>query len=138
MRLIQQLNQIIDEWHLLKHRFYQAWSAGQLSKEILQRYAAQYYHQVGSFPRFISGVHHKCDEIVVRKVLLENLIDEELHGKDHPSLWMQFAEGLGLNKQTVLDEVAIPETQKMVDEFYHLAERDWRDGLKFHNLKLMA
>jgi pyrroloquinoline-quinone synthase len=129
MQLITELKQIISEWHLLKHKFYQAWSNGELSQAILQRYSAQYYHQVKSFPRFISRVHTLCAEIEARKVLLENLVDEELHGKDHPSLWIQFAEGLGLRKQTVLDEVALPETQTMVDQYYHLAERDWRDGL---------
>jgi len=129
MQLITQLQAIISEWDLLKHRFYQAWSQGQLKKDVLQQYAAQYYHQVKSFPTFISRVHSGCPEIAARKVLLENLIDEELHGKDHPSLWMQFAEGLGVTKQAVLSEQALRETQWMVDEYYHLAERDWRDGL---------
>src|SRR5579862_3695251 len=128
MKLIDQLNQIISEWSLLKHRFYQAWSNGELRIEQLQIYAAQYYHQVKSFPRFISRVHTACPEIEARKVLLENLVDEEIHGTDHPSLWIQFAQGLGVSKQVVLDEVALPETQIMVDQYYHLAERDWRDG----------
>lgn len=129
MQLVKELDLIISEYHLLKHPFYQAWSAGLLSRETLQRYAAQYYHQVKSFPRFISRVHTHCDEIAARKVLLENLVDEEIHGTDHPALWMQFAEGLGVKKETVLQEEPIQETQAMVDKFYHLADRDWRDGL---------
>lgn len=129
MQIISRLNEIIAEFHLLKHKFYQLWSNGELSKEILQKYSAQYYHQVKSFPRFISRTHSHCDEIEVRKMLLENLVDEEIHGTDHPALWMQFANGLGVNKDTVLAEQAIPETQHMVDKFYNLAERDWRDGL---------
>ena len=106
-----------------------AWSNGELSQEILQTYAAQYYNQVKSFPRFISRVHTACPEIEARKVLLENLVDEEIHGTDHPALWMQFAQGLGKSRQAVLDEVAIPETNTMVNKYYELAERDWRDGL---------
>ena len=129
MQLIKRLNDIISERHLLKHMFYQAWSNGELSKEILQRYAAQYYHQVQSFPRFISRVHTQCPTIEARKVLLENLVDEEIHGTDHPALWMQFAEGLGASSEVVRHEQALPETQTMVDKFYELAERDWRDGL---------
>lgn len=129
MQLINRINSIISEHHLLKHEFYQAWSNGELSREILQRYAAQYYNQVQSFPRFISRVHTGCPQIAARKVLLENLVDEEIHGTDHPALWMQFAEGMGVNRETVLNDMPIPETQKMVDKFYELAERDWRDGL---------
>ena len=129
MQLIQRLNTIISEFHLLKHPFYQAWSNGELSREILQTYAAQYYNQVQSFPRFISRVHTGCPVIDARKVLLENLVDEEIHGTDHPTLWMQFAEGMGASRDMVTNEKPILETQVMVDKFYELAERDWRDGL---------
>jgi pyrroloquinoline-quinone synthase len=129
MQLINQLNQIISEFHLLKHPFYQAWSKGELSRETLQRYAAQYYHQVKSFPRFISRVHSGCEEIEARKVLLENLVDEEIHGTDHPTLWMQFAEGMGAKRETVLNEIPFSETEAMVNAYYQLAQRDWRDGV---------
>src|SRR5688572_4206843 len=129
MQLVDRLNQIIAEFHLLKHKFYQAWSNGELSRDILQRYAAQYYHQVQSFPRFISRVHTACPHIKARKVLLENLVDEEIHGTDHPALWIQFAEGVGTSRASVVNEKAILETRVMVDKFYELAQRDWRDGL---------
>lgn len=129
MQLISRLNEIISEFDLLKHPFYQAWSKGELSQEILQRYAAQYYSQVQSFPRFISRVHTNCPEIEARKLLLENLVDEEIHGTDHPALWMQFANGMGASKDMVLSDTPFPETEAMVDTFYDLAQRDWRDGL---------
>jgi pyrroloquinoline-quinone synthase len=129
MQVVSQLNQIIAERHLLNHKFYQLWSMGTLSRETLQHYAAQYYNQVQSFPRFISRVHTNCSEIAARKVLLENLVDEEIHGTDHPALWMQFAEGLGVTREAVLSETPLAETKAMVDTFYALAERDWRDGL---------
>lgn len=129
MQLIARLNEIISEFHLLKHKFYQAWSNGELSQDILQKYAAQYYNQVQSFPRFISRVHTGCPNIDARKVLLENLVDEEIHGTDHPALWMQFANGMGASREMVLSDSPLPETQTMVDKYYELAERDWRDGL---------
>jgi pyrroloquinoline-quinone synthase len=129
MQLIRRLDLIISDLHLLKHPFYEAWSKGELSRAHLQTYAAQYYDQVSSFPRFISRVHTHCDHIEARKVLLENLVDEEIHGTDHPALWMQFAEGLGVTRDQVMKTVALPETSAMVDTYYELAECDWRDGL---------
>jgi pyrroloquinoline-quinone synthase len=129
MKLSQRLTQIIAEKHLLNHLFYQAWSAGELSQDVLKDYAVQYYKQVSSFPRFISRIHSICPEIQARKVLLENLVDEEIHGTDHPELWMQFAEGLGADRKTVLAEAPIIETQQLVENFFNLASRDWRDGL---------
>lgn len=128
MQLINRLNLIISERHLLKHTFYQAWSKGKLSREILQYYASQYYNQVKSFPRFISRVHTNCPTIEARKVLLENLVDEEIHGTDHPALWMQFVEGMGATREKVLNDMPIPETKAMVDKYYELAD-DWQDGL---------
>lgn len=129
MQIISQLNEIISSSHLLNHPFYQAWSNGELSQETLQHYAAQYYHQVQSFPRFISRVHSHCPHIEPRKVLLQNLVDEEIHGTDHPALWMQFANGMGASQARVLDEMPLPETKIMVDTYYEMAQRDWRDGL---------
>src|SRR3990167_2467052 len=124
MQLIQRLNQIISEYDLLKHSFYQAWSRGELTRAQLQQYAAQYYSQVESFPRFISRVHTGCPEISARKVLLENLADEEIHGTDHPTLWMQFAEGMGTTREAVLNDEPLDETTAMVEKFYELATRD--------------
>lgn len=129
MKVISIINEIIESRHLLNHWFYQMWSNGKLTKEVLQDYASQYYNQVQSFPRFISRVHTGCPEIAARKVLLENLVDEEIHGTDHPALWMQFAEGMGTSKTRVLNDTPLPETEFMVNKFYELAERDWRDGL---------
>lgn len=129
MRLSEELKAIIEERHLLKHPFYKAWSEGQLSKDTLKSYAGQYFRQVSSFPRFLSAVHSHCPEISARKVLLENLVDEELHGTDHPELWMQFAEGLGALRHEVLNETELPETAAMVSKFEDLASRSWKDGL---------
>jgi pyrroloquinoline-quinone synthase len=129
MQVISKLNHIISSLHLLKHTFYQAWSEGKLTQDHLQHYAAQYYHQVQSFPCFISRVHTHCPHIEARKVLLQNLTDEEIHGTDHPALWMQFANGMGASEETVLNAQPLAQTQKMVETFYALAQRDWRDGL---------
>lgn len=129
MQLVTQLKAIIAEYDLLKHPFYQAWSNGELSQETLKNYAMQYYHQVKSFPRFVSRVHTHCPEIDARKVLLENLVDEEIHGTDHPALWMQFAKGMGATQSEVEATIAHPETDTMVNQFYALADQDWRAGL---------
>jgi pyrroloquinoline-quinone synthase len=127
--LSKQLKTIIDQYHLLKHAFYQAWNDGLLSKEVLSKYAVQYYAQVASFPRFLSRVHTHCPFIEVRKLILENLIDEELHGKDHPQLWAQFMSAFGKNKQDADNEILFSETEKMVDTYYDLADQNWQAGL---------
>ena len=129
MSLMQRLQAIITEYDLLKHPYYQAWSKGQLTQDMLQRYALQYYHQVEHFPRFISRVHSNCPEMKARQVLLENLMDEELQGKDHPSLWRQFAHGLNATDAMLQNVDHMAETKAMVNTYYELANNDWKDGL---------
>ena len=83
--------------HLLKHPFYLAWTRGELSREALSDYARQYYHHVAAFPTYLSAMHAKCDNQSTRKELLNNLIDEEAGSPNHPELWLNFAEGLGVS-----------------------------------------
>ena len=129
MRLSERLDEVISKRHLLKHPFYQAWTRGELSQPVLRRYAGQYWSQVSTFPRFVSQVHANCPDGEVRKVLLRNLVDEELHGTDHPTLWLQFAAGLGATRDEVVTQTPMPKTQAMVDTYFGLAKGDWKDGL---------
>jgi len=129
MKLSQKLDAVIEKRHLLKHPFYEAWTKGELSVSTLRQYAGQYWQQVSAFPRFISAVHSNCENLEARKVLLRNLTDEEIHGTDHPTLWMHFAEGLGATESEVVSQTALPKTHAMVDTFFQLARGDWRDGL---------
>jgi pyrroloquinoline-quinone synthase len=118
------MNQYLDEIdndiaanHLLKHPFYLAWTRGELSKEALRDYARQYYHHVAAFPTYLSAVHAKCEDQDVRKELLNNLIDEEAGSPNHPELWLQFAEGLGVSEVDVRNTTKEPETKTLIDTF---------------------
>src|SRR5881392_3727838 len=100
----QYLNKIdndIAEKHLLKHPFYLAWTRGELSPAALADYARQYYHHVAAFPTYLSAVHANCDDQPTRRRLLQNLIDEEAGSPNHPELWLQFAEYLGVSEADV-------------------------------------
>ena len=82
----KELNKKLDEYHLLNHHFYKAWNEGKLNREIIRDYAEQYYQHVKAFPRYISATHSLCEDLDKRKILLENLRDEEKDGADHPKL----------------------------------------------------
>ncbi|MDY7016371.1 MAG: CADD family putative folate metabolism protein [Cyanobacteriota bacterium] len=98
-----QLDAIIEQHHLLKHPFYQKWNEGKLSLTSLQEYAKEYYHQVHNFPTYVSATHAACDDLDIRQMLLENLIEEERGSAHHPELWLRFAEGLGVDRALVRD-----------------------------------
>lgn len=107
----------IQERHLLKHPFYQAWSAGTLSLSALQEYSKQYYRQVEAFPTYVSAVHANCPHLPVRQHLLENLCEEERGADNHPELWLRFAEALGVQRSEVTSATPLPETSALVQTF---------------------
>src|SRR5437868_10505993 len=111
------LDNDIAEKHLLKHPFYLAWTRGQLTKEALADYAKQYYHHVAAFPTYLSAVHSGCDEQFTRKQLLNNLIDEEAGSPNHPELWKQFANGLGISQDELANATPQPETVNLIETF---------------------
>lgn len=123
--LIVTLNAMVEERSLLKHPFYQTWSAGGLTLERLRNYAAQYYRHVEAFPRYLSALHSRCEDLETRQALLDNLIDEERGAENHPELWLRFAEGVGASRQDVLAAAPSPSTRRLVDTFDRLA----REGL---------
>lgn len=98
---VQTLDARIASRHLLNHTFYQRWTCGTLSREELRDYAAQYFHYALAFPTFISAMHAQTDDIAVRQMLLENLIEEERGSENHPELWLRFCESLGLSRDDV-------------------------------------
>lgn len=91
----------IAEKHLLDHPFYQRWTSGTLTKAELQDYARNYFHYAMAFPTFISAMHQQTEDIAVRQMLLENLIEEERGPENHPELWLRFCESLGLDRNDV-------------------------------------
>ena len=114
---LDQIDRDIEAKHLLKHPFYLAWTRGELGREALADYARQYYHHVAAFPTYLSAIHAKCDDQSTRKELLNNLIDEEAGSPNHPELWLNFAEGVGVSAQDAQNTEKWSETKKLIDTF---------------------
>ena len=121
---IDQLDQKIQEKHLLNHPFYETWNAGELSHEAIKEYSAQYFKHVSSFPRYLSSIHSNCDDLKTRQMLLDNLIDEERGSENHPELWMRFAEGMGNSRESVENKEAMQEIEELVTTFYSLSKSE--------------
>ena len=122
-QFVNEVNETIEKKSLLIHPFYQKWNEGKLTVEELREYAKQYYHFVKHFPRFVSCVHSNCEDVDTRKILMQNLADEEGYRTeiaDHPRLWINFAESLGLTEAEVKDAKPIREVEDLVDGMYEL------------------
>ena len=127
---LKRLDETIASHALLSHPFYQSWNAGTLSADTLREYIKQYYAHVRVFPRYVSAAHAACDDIRVRQLLLENLIDEDQGDSNHPELWMRFADGMGVARDDVRNAELLDKTRASVDTMVGLTRsEDFRDGL---------
>ena len=123
-----QVRDIVAERHLLGHPFYVAWTNGELTLEQLRQYAGQYMHHVLAEPTYLSAVHSNTphfasdgrSDLGPRQTILQNLVDEELGAKNHPALWKQFAEALGVSEADLAATVAMPATRNLIGTFTDL------------------
>jgi pyrroloquinoline-quinone synthase len=114
--LLDQIDAAIAKKNLLNHPFYQDWQAGKLTKEALQLYAAQYYRHVEAFPKHLRVLAART-EGPIRKIVEDNLAEEENPAASHPKLWRDFAAALGVSEDDITCCPAMPGTQNVVQTF---------------------
>jgi pyrroloquinoline-quinone synthase len=114
MDLLAGIDKLIQDRHLLKHSFYTKWVAGTLPRQAIQEYARQYYAFESEFPRFLSAIHSRCDDLAARQTILENLWDEEHGEENHAELWLRFAEGMGVPRDQVTGATINEATRALV------------------------
>jgi len=122
----------VSERAMLSHPFYQAWTEGRLPLATLADYSRQYFHHVEAFPRAVSAVHAACPDRDGRRMLAENLAEEEgieAGKQDHATLWLMFAAGLGADEAAVRAQDLNPETQALIDTFRKLSRQSYAAGL---------
>lgn len=100
----ERLAKSIDKWNLLKHPFYQAWSAGTLPVEALQVYASEYRVFIDSLPLGWSTLGD-----------VETAEEE----REHARLWDEFESALGARRE--LPQIA--QTRALTDTARELFAR---------------
>jgi pyrroloquinoline-quinone synthase len=126
------LDRKVAERAMLDHPFYQAWTEGRLPLDTLRAYARQYFHHVEAFPRAVSAVHSSCEDRDGRRMLAENLAEEEgldAGKQDHASLWLMFACGLGESEAAVRAQSLNAETRALIETFRKLSRQSYAAGL---------
>jgi pyrroloquinoline-quinone synthase len=131
-RVSEALDSKVTAKAMLSHSFYRAWTDGTLSLDTLRAYARQYFHHVEAFPRAVSAVHSSCPDRDGRRMLAENLAEEEgidAGKQDHATLWLMFACGLGEGEGAVRSQQLNPETAALIETFRRLSRRSYASGL---------
>jgi pyrroloquinoline-quinone synthase len=119
------IDETIARYDLLKHPFYQAWSKGELTREQLAFYGAQYEEHVSAFPTYLTRLHSRLPEGSARKAILANAAEEEIDGRSHADLWRQFVVGMtaGMGGAQPARGEVLDEVRELVETFKAIAER---------------
>ena len=121
----EQLEARIAKYDLLCHPFYEAWSAGELSRDQVRAYAQDYYHHVAAFPSYLAEFGIRLDESELRRAVLANMRDElgqekNGSGRSHADIWRDFAEGMGASRD-MRGHTPVPEIKQLINHFHHVA-----------------
>lgn len=113
--LVKEINKLIDNKSLLKHPFYQLWSDGKLSKEMLAGYSKEYYQIVKAVPEFVQDVtKHAPNE------MLAGLKANQAEEAEHIELWENFAESLGVEKEELTEYKGLEKTNDAISDLSSL------------------
>ncbi|MGH9579926.1 MAG: iron-containing redox enzyme family protein [Terriglobales bacterium] len=123
-QFFEQLDTRIAKYDLLCHPFYKAWSPGQLTREDLREYAADYYPHVAAFPEHLAALAARTTDGEQRCAILANRADElgSDGGPAHDELWLDFAEGMGAEREQVRRRQPLPEVAELVATLRRIAE----------------
>ena len=99
------------------HPFFAHLERGEVPREIVHRWAAQFYPWLACVPIAMAERFSRCSWESrfdpYRRMILDMLVEEagDPKGKSpgHPDLWLKFCEGLGLPRATVIGTPPLPE-----------------------------
>ncbi len=120
----RQLELRVGAYDLLCHPFYQAWTAGTLTRSDLAEYARNYYHHVEAFPHYLAELANRLPDGELRRAIEANRGDElgEAGSGSHADLWLDFASGMGATCEDCAAE-PIEEIRQLMSFFHHTAQQ---------------
>lgn len=81
--------------------------------QLLVHYQQEYLTYVRDFPAFLGRLHGRCDDALSRRLLAENIYEEETGGISrtgpHPELFLHMMKGLGFSRRLFDSITPLPE-----------------------------
>lgn len=108
--LVGVIDAMVDERSLLRHPFYEMWSAGELDTGSLAGYAKEYFQLVKAVPGFMDPIIERAPPGAAGE-LAANRLEEA----GHVEPWVRFAGALGVGEAELRAYGGLPETRRAVD-----------------------
>lgn len=127
--LVANLQETLRKRYGRPHPVRQLLLSGRLTKEQLQWWAKNLFHEFRNIHRFFGHRYQKCPVPEMRRELLENMVEEEgedLFGGKYPShreLWVQFGEGLGIPREEMLNYEPLPGIRSALEMYVQLVQQ---------------
>ena len=109
------IGRMVEGRTLLRHPFYEAWSAGELSRASLAGYSKEYYQLVKAVPRLMEPIVAAAPAEAAPE--LEANMREE---RDHIRPWAAFAASLGVGPDELESHRGLEKTVRAVDRMASL------------------
>jgi pyrroloquinoline-quinone synthase len=120
----QEMDGLLHDYDLLKHPYYRAWTAGELTLDDLREYAAEYYHHISSFPLYLREFARRLPNAELRHAVLQNLCDEigvnNGEARAHHLIWLDFVAAIGVSLSDVFTWKA-SRVAPLIDVFFAIA-----------------
>src|ERR1700747_2602822 len=127
-QLIADLQNTLHQRHPKPPPIRQLLLSGRLSREQLCWWAKNQFHEFRNIHRFFGVRYQKCPIPELRRMLLENMVEEEgedLFGGKYPShrdLWVKFAEGIAIARQDILNYEPLPGVRSALEMYVSLVQ----------------
>ena len=114
-KLVQTIDEMIEEKSLLKHPFYEMWSDGKLTQESLAGYSKEYFQLVKAVPSFMEPIIDKAPKNIVGE-----LVETQLEEYEHIEPWIKFAGQLGVSESELTGYPGLEKTNQAVSTMSEL------------------
>jgi pyrroloquinoline-quinone synthase len=115
------------------HRFHQRMDAGDLTREELQRWAANRFYYQKCIPLKDAAILSNCPEVEVRREWIRRIIDHDgtTAGTGGIDSWLRLGEALGVSREELLsEERVLPGVRYAVDAYVNFArQRPWIEAV---------
>lgn len=123
--LIDEINDQIEKYSLLKHEFYQMWQKGQLSMDHLAGYSKEYFQLVKTVPILIENILKNNQNDKYTSIIKSNLDDE----REHLKPWINFSSYVGVKEEDLINFKSEELTNEAIDELIKLSESSFEEGI---------
>ena len=113
--LIKKIDQIIEDYTLLNHPFYEMWSEGKLEFQSLVGYSKEYYQLAKQVPKLMEPIVDMAPSDV-KSELISNMNEES----DHIRLWENFAFSMGISRDDLTSYQGLKKTNDAVNNLASL------------------